>query len=294
MARMTAVLHSSTDRQTGASRCNSRKRSTSNNPRLSSTRSLQLQLPWDHRPDSPTSLEDSQSDSGVDPFVIEPTTAKWSMASCPNDPLDDAAQLCDPASPKQTTAVGHNHGLVIHTDAASTAPISRSQVATPPLSPIKSSDEHDLKDEHPRPPAPSHASARPSAWKTIVVGPHKDNDMGRNKRSISSGLPNAHVGKITSMSGPSSAWGVTPQPVVPSPVPKVSAWSTLLPGVAPIPIPTPSFVPKPTISKSIRTPTQGRSQEWKLHERFPIILPYESEVKLSMDMTDLFEASEYT
>ncbi|KAG0047054.1 hypothetical protein BGZ83_007797 [Gryganskiella cystojenkinii] len=66
-------------------------------------------------------------------------------------------------------------------------------------------------------------------------------------------------------------------------VPKQSAWSTLLPGVAPIPAPKPPApVPVPRVIKSAENIRQ-------LHELYPIVLPHESEVKLSMEMIDLFE-----
>ncbi|KAG0347881.1 hypothetical protein BG004_006677 [Podila humilis] len=64
-----------------------------------------------------------------------------------------------------------------------------------------------------------------------------------------------------------------------SPVRKVSAWSTLLPGVAPIPM-----APKPAVARS-----SNRSTEQRLHELRPIVLPHESEAKLTMEMLDLFE-----
>ncbi|GJJ74097.1 poly(A) RNA polymerase GLD2 [Entomortierella parvispora] len=70
-----------------------------------------------------------------------------------------------------------------------------------------------------------------------------------------------------------------------APVPKQSAWSTLLPGVAPIPAPkppAPMAAPRSTATKSAENIRQ-------LHELYPIVLPHESEVKLSMEMIDLFE-----
>ncbi|KAG0085277.1 hypothetical protein BGZ93_000756 [Podila epicladia] len=61
-------------------------------------------------------------------------------------------------------------------------------------------------------------------------------------------------------------------------VPKVSAWSTLLPGVSPIPV-----APKPVVRST------ARSTELRLHELLPIVLPHESEAKLTMEILDLFE-----
>ncbi|KAF9302991.1 hypothetical protein BGZ74_004509 [Mortierella antarctica] len=70
----------------------------------------------------------------------------------------------------------------------------------------------------------------------------------------------------------------TPPPRAAPVVPKVSAWSTLLPGVSPIPV-----APKPVVRSS------ARSTELRLHELLPIVLPHESEAKLTMEMLDLFE-----
>ena len=82
-----------------------------------------------------------------------------------------------------------------------------------------------------------------------------------------------------------SALEPSPQSAPSTPVPKQSAWSTLLPGVAPIPAPkppAPMAAPRSTAAKSAENIRQ-------LHELYPIVLPHESEVKLSMEMIDLFE-----
>lgn len=247
------------------------------------------------RPDSPTSLEDSQSDSGLDPFAADMADQERLMTRFPIDVLPLSKLSMTDRSITSATIPGQQELL------NGNSPMSPSQVATPPLSPIKAT-VHNKSDED------DHDTLEDGDDETIANGvgkearSHQDATLGESDSSTSQEISEAQqileqeqtcvtdsgseallpslqeetssaslsADDTSAAAGSSSPTGNPP---------KVSAWSTLLPGVAPIPQPKPSA----------RLSAIQRSEQVRLHERFPIVLPYESQVKLSMEMVDLFE-----
>ncbi|KAG9327045.1 hypothetical protein KVV02_006522 [Mortierella alpina] len=237
--------------------------------------------PQDHRPDSPASLEDSQSESGLDPYTVEAV-----------DPASRLMQRFPSTGPSTTTvdpkqAMVDPSGMTIGTEAssASTA-VSPSQIATPPLSPAKilsGKAAHPAQDDQeegrssslPLLPLPAASLVTAEEEKGLDNQPEDPLDDTILEHSGSQAISSQEEQSLSTTEAMVSA----PQPTTLASVPKVSAWSTLLPGVAPIP--TPRTVARPSAIQ--------KSEEHRLHERFPIVLPHESEAKLSMEMVDLFE-----
>ncbi|KAG0075945.1 hypothetical protein BGZ90_009322 [Linnemannia elongata] len=253
-----------------------------------------------HRPDSPTSLEDSQSDSGPDSFAVDIADKERLMSRFPIDAL--------PLS--KLSMANHNIPSVPIPDQQDllngNSPLSPSQVATPPLSPIKApvhsksdEDEDDtLEDDDDESikngigrEARNHQDATLDEFDSVSqeISQAQQNleqvieeeqscatDSGSEALlpSLQEETSSASLSADDTSAAAGSSTSSTGNP------PKVSAWSTLLPGVAPIP------QPKPTTRPS----AIQRSEQARLHERFPIVLPYESQVKLSMEMVDLFES----
>ncbi|KAF9097921.1 hypothetical protein BGX23_007627 [Mortierella sp. AD031] len=203
--------------------------------------------------------------------------------------------------PSATTTSTSGHQDLLNGD----SPMSPSQVATPPLSPIKApvyskSDEDDdtlddSDDKNSEKEVAQESSSHQDATLSVFNPPQEICEVQQNlektvkeeQTSIADSeaetlLPSVQEESSSaslsaddaSESRAAATTSTTAQP------PKVSAWSTLLPGVAPIP------QPKPTARPS----AIQRSEQARLHERFPIVLPHESEVKLSMEMVDLFES----
>lgn len=252
-----------------------------------------------HRPDSPTSLEDSQSDSGPDSFAVGIADKERLVTRFPIDAL--------PLSKLSMT--DHNIPSVPIPDQQDllngNSPMSPSQVATPPLSPIKApihskSDEDDddtLEDDDDESIENGIGKeARNHQGATLDESDSISQEIGQAQQNLEQTLEEEQTSITDSESEallpslpeePSSASLSADDTSAPAGSstsstgnpPKVSAWSTLLPGVAPIP------QPKPTTRPS----AIQRSEQARLHERFPIVLPYESQVKLSMEMVDLFE-----
>ncbi|KAG0265449.1 hypothetical protein BG011_004669 [Mortierella polycephala] len=234
----------------------------------------------DHRPDSPTSLEDSQSESGLDPIIGEPLNTERSMQRFPTA---DALAAVD-----SKLTIAKQNSMTINTEATNTnTPTSPTQVATPPLSPTKIlSNGVDPKDDD-----DEQDNLEKLCNNTLhLLQSSRCNDVSRDTVMNSVAKDATHV-QLETASTPSQGASTAATPSIiataaqqstvsaPAPGSKVSAWSTLLPGVAPIPAPRPN--PHP--------PVQYKSEELRLHERYPIVLPHESEAKLSMEMVDLFE-----
>ncbi|KAF9997951.1 hypothetical protein BGZ79_008348 [Entomortierella chlamydospora] len=249
----------------------------------------------DHRPDSPTSLEDSQSESGTDSSSADTTDTEQSIPRFSN-----GGAVVDPK-----LIMDEHHNMSILTEVANDrALMSPSQVATPPLSPVKipikrneGTEQSDSDDEEGNIAEFSDSVVAGSTLKPMngIKAPQHD---GGAQEDIAFKLDNLEGNALLDSTAtpfgqeaemPKSltetTTATTPQPIVPLPVPKVSAWSTLLPGVAPIPAPKPQQKP---VTRN-RTPT-NKPDDLRLHERFPIVLPPESEAKLSMEMVDLFES----
>ncbi|KAF9362014.1 hypothetical protein BGX26_006531 [Mortierella sp. AD094] len=251
----------------------------------------------DHRPDSPTSLEDSQSESGTDSFSADTTDTEQSIPRFSN-----GGAVVDPK-----LVMAEQHNISILTEVANgRALMSPSQVATPPLSPVKipiKGNEETVKNDSDNDEG-NLAEFNDSVITRSTLQPSNEikapQHNGEAQEDIAFELDNLEgntsldstttpFGQETEIpkSLTETATATTPQPIVPSPVPKVSAWSTLLPGVAPIPVPKPQQ--KPVTRNRTPAPTR-KSDDLRLHERFPIVLPPESEAKLSMEMVDLFES----
>ncbi|KAF9901505.1 hypothetical protein BX616_002236 [Lobosporangium transversale] len=248
-------------------------------------------LQQNHRPDSPASLEDSQSDSGADPFPSETTAIQRSMPRFSNG-VGNRAKY-NGLSSKQNTM--DNYGLIIHADVANNpTTLALSQVATPPLSPVNvtsegepdEEDKDEDKDENDTTKI-GLASASSATTQPMLSerNPTQDSIDTKVKDSVTNGLAQEKIQetKVLPTEGSSPVSAAT-QPIVPASASNTSAWSTLLPGVAPIP------ASKPQVSKFTRASTLRKPNNLQLHERFPIILPRECEAKLSMDMVDLFES----
>ncbi|KAF9953871.1 hypothetical protein BGZ72_005092 [Mortierella alpina] len=230
----------------------------------------------DHRPDSPASLEDSQSESGLDLYTVEAVDP----ASRPMQRFPSAGLSTTVVDPKQ--GVVDHSGKKIGTEAsiASTV-VSPSQIATPPLSPAKilngkaahvADDDQEEGKSGPLTLLPLPAASLDVEEEEVRLENQPEDPLGDTLAE--------HAGSQEEQSLLNSeAMILASQPTTLAPVPKVSAWSTLLPGVAPIP--APRTVTRPSAIQ--------KSEEHRLHERFPIVLPHESEAKLSMEMVDLFE-----
>ncbi|KAG0355695.1 hypothetical protein BG005_005372 [Podila minutissima] len=180
------------------------------------------------RPDSPTSLEDSHSESG--------------------DSLDNSDSSATSESETNTeTTKDKNATMHMERDLVS----SLSQVATPPLSP-----------------------ARPQF--------HQETEM-QEPLSRDLDIQDLHLNAQTSYNTLEAATAqVTP----------VSAWKSLLPGVAPAPAqsPTPPMAPVKASRPPRSINNNYKSHDLRLNEILPIVLPPEREAKLSMEMIDLFES----
>ncbi|KAF9132207.1 hypothetical protein BGW39_000642 [Mortierella sp. 14UC] len=252
-----------------------------------------------HRPDSPTSLEDSQSDSGLDLFSADITDKERLMTRFPID----AAPLSKLSMTDRIPSATISGQLELLNG---NSPMSPSQVATPPLSPIKAS-VHSKSDEGDDDTLEDDDGESTQNGIEYEAGKQQDTALGEfscASQDISEAqwnleqaleeeqtcigdsgsealLPSLQdeTSSASSFADDTSAAAEssTSSTAVP---PKVSAWSTLLPGVAPIPQPKPAARPSAT----------QRSEQARLHERFPIVLPHESQVKLSMEMVDLFES----
>ncbi|KAF9583438.1 hypothetical protein BGW38_009463, partial [Lunasporangiospora selenospora] len=285
------------------------------------------------RPDSPTSLEDSSSDRGRDSFSSESASYTNPLESLNPGPSHSITGMTSGADSRQAIVLVDQNNMTVHleTPKGCSNPISSAQVATPPLSPIKrpqdigQTEENVEEDEitaleyqdaqtgsdtdssSTLPPAPAvpTSTALPQGLdyrssdqqnNSALDCISGDGQMERSTTPPLEPLDNATllntVATATS-AGPAAAV-TTPQHNLPQSVPKASAWSTLLPGVSPIPLPRPPSKSVHTDTPANTTPrmsqqTRAISKELRLHEMFPIVLPPESEAKLTMEMIDLFE-----
>lgn len=189
-----------------------------------------VKLPLQCRPDSPTSLEDSQSESGSDSSSPETTDTEHSTGPFPND--DDV------------------------TIARSKA-VMAEQVATPPLSPAKLPQFDEQLDQH------------------VIEDDSQDDMFGAEMTE-----PLPYERSKTSAHFEAATTGPNPA-VVQSP--KFYGWPTYVPGAPFAPILKTGF------PYAARPRGSRRVNLLRLHERFPIVLPPETEAKLSMEMVDLFE-----
>ncbi|KAF9971862.1 hypothetical protein BGZ73_005098, partial [Actinomortierella ambigua] len=91
----------------------------------------------------------------------------------------------------------------------------------------------------------------------------------------------------TACSQPARTHVAAPKPTVPP----MSAWANLLPGVAPAPVlqPSPSVQLPPKAKSSSPSYSRSTANDRRIHDLIPIVLPHDSEAKLTMEMIDLFE-----
>ncbi|KAF9429231.1 hypothetical protein BGZ76_001631 [Entomortierella beljakovae] len=240
----------------------------------------------DHRPDSPTSLEDSQSESGLDPYSNDTTDTEQSNSRFSSNEIS-----ADP------NTFMNEHSKIIHEKLANShnAVMSPSQVVTPPLSPIKIPVQgiEEMNESHDE--LYGEISGTEDELTTLsLLDPSKadtlqDDDQSQSECSTittttttsSSTLPSDEMDQNIDSASAIASSAPSPSPSAP----KASAWSNLLPGVAPIPVNRSQPFAKRRVNPNTR-----RSNDLRLHERFPIVLSPEIEAKLSMDMVDLFES----
>ncbi|KAG0036330.1 hypothetical protein BGZ82_004356 [Podila clonocystis] len=219
------------------------------------------------RPDSPASLEDSQSESGFDSRSVDTADTERSMPGL-SDPSD-------PSDPSSKVILDHN----VHTDAVSSN-YETNEGPTPSDAPLSTAvDQH---QDHETPTSLTNALLDQGEASGDLIW--KEEEQGQEEQletvfSFEGDMEQLSVESTTKDNNEEEAvTSDTPTPRAAPAVPKVSAWSTLLPGVSPIPVAS-----KPVVRSS------ARSTELRLHELLPIVLPHESEAKLTMEMLDLFE-----
>ncbi|KAF9421057.1 hypothetical protein BGZ94_008943 [Podila epigama] len=274
----------------------------------------------EHRPDSPTSLEDSQSDSSLDSLDC----SSDSSASFENETLKE---------PNPLLLKKHKDA---HTDRlCATALVPLAQVATPPLSPaqpqfdqssVQHQDAAESQDDILElsltggPSSPRHhdpitdntnftqetssraidaRKASSSDSKEVALDPLEASSQGLSQLEEKASTADMSTPVPALASEPESTFTPTPTPTctsTPTGAPTPGAWQSLLPGVAPTPAPAPTAPTqswstlRSTSRASARSMGGYKSAEQRLHELLPIVLPPEYEDKLSMEMIDLFES----
>ncbi|KAG0248260.1 hypothetical protein BG011_000267 [Mortierella polycephala] len=276
------------------------------------------------RPDSPTSLEDSQSESGVDTLSVDSTDSGDYVDAVDIVDLDQA-HVCAPAVSGLTARTNGSMdqnpvSILTMADVAATkssqvASMSRHykpgpllepgiMMATPPLSPTRpqflkeSVQERDtVPPLHSRSESEQDKEAAVHAMAVAQTVSNTKNAVRREERRKSAGsrtragsAPPATRSSRPPRATTSNATGATQAPRIPvPPLPGqgqgASAWSTLLPGVAPIRV-----NPRPVVRTLGRPSAPDISTEQRLHQQVPIVLPSEREARLTMEMYSLFES----
>lgn len=243
------------------------------------------------RPDSPTSLEDSQSDSGADSFSIDSGDSADDETDAPRRLVGPAqgSDTCLSSSQDTTTALP---GSAVRNHATNTNTLSLPKVthpaptlmmmATPPLSPTRHqfANEPAEEEEH-QSPAPDLSS------EPVCSGDNKKNSGGRARAGSAATSTSTPTSRASRPTKPTSS--PTP-PGTPAAAPchagqPTSAWAALLPGVAPIRV-----NPRPVARSPARPSAGGLSTEQRLHQQVPIVLAPEREARLTMEMYSLFES----
>ncbi|KAF9414405.1 hypothetical protein BGZ94_000401, partial [Podila epigama] len=222
------------------------------------------------RPDSPTSLEDSQSESGFDSHSIDTIDTERSLSG-----LDSSSQLLppsefksimfDPSNNSSIESIESSRSNNSNSSNSNSNNISNRTISTTTLQSNSASKE-----------GQEHLQSSSNHSPSTTPSPSLSGKVSTTAESVDSHDAGATVtsGAITSATATAPS-----EPQRTTPVPKVSAWSTLLPGVSPI----------PTAPKVVARTTTSRSTDLRLHELFPIVLAHENEAKLTMEMLDLFE-----
>lgn len=236
------------------------------------------------RPDSPASLEDSQSESGFDSRSIDTVDTEQSMPGLSDpsskvmmdhndDTESDAVSCNDEANgitPTSATPLSKDEDLIEHHD-QETSSLFDSSV-------LLDKGEHGSEDLLTQEEKQGREEKQGKEHlETKSGGISSEGDT--TDLSVETATSTTTATTTEDSGKEEEAIPGTPTPQRVAPVPKVSAWSTLLPGVSPIPV----APPKPVVRST------ARSTELRLHELLPIVLPHESEAKLTMEMLDLFE-----
>ncbi|KAF8939631.1 hypothetical protein BGZ58_009132 [Dissophora ornata] len=224
------------------------------------------------RPDSPTSLEDSQSESGVDVISVDSTDSTDSTDCVERvDIVDMVESLENGSTALASSTVRNPVSLLNLPDAVQTCHDTGCKashlrpgemMATPPLSPTR------------------HQFIMELSEKLDPVSPIPLAHVPLEERKTH------HAARARARSAPPAAQAVPVammSPEIPPPVPRLpaqaaSAWTSLLPGVAPIRV-----NPRPIVRSSTRS--SGISTEQRLHQQVPIVLPPEHESRLTMEMS---------
>ncbi|KAF9291756.1 hypothetical protein BGZ68_002475 [Mortierella alpina] len=278
----------------------------------------QQQQQQQQRPDSPTSLEDSQSESGVDTFSVDSAdSADYADAVDTFDPIPPKASVAGLQTTSEKTCVDQTAPSDFATVANASASVKTSphltsglMMATPPLSPTRpqfskepgQDTEAGPGPQHDGMPLPTECAPLTKPAPAAVLTQTKTKSDERRKSSgargragsapSTTGTPWPTRGPILPPTPPLAIVAAMPPRI---PVPLVpgqgasSAWSALLPGVAPIRV-----NPRPIVrSQGGRLSSGYNSKEQRQQQQqqqpVPILLPPEYEGKLTMQMYNLFE-----
>ncbi|KAG9326927.1 hypothetical protein KVV02_001877 [Mortierella alpina] len=287
-----------------------------------------LQQQQQQRPDSPTSLEDSQSESGVDTLSVDSAdSADYADAVDTLDPIPPK-RIAGRTDSSERTSADQTAPSGVTVDASASANGSGSRctknsphltsglmMATPPLSPTRPQFSKESDQDPDAGSGPQHdgvplqtrcaplTKPAPAAvlTQTTAKSEERRKSSGARGRAGSApptaGTPWQTRGPILPPTPSLAIISVMPPRI---PVPHVpgqgvsSAWSALLPGVAPIRV-----NPRPIVrSQGGRLSLGYSSKEQRQHHQqqqqqqqqpVPILLPPDYEGKLTMQMYSLFE-----
>ncbi|KAF9171649.1 hypothetical protein BGX21_006263 [Mortierella sp. AD011] len=232
------------------------------------------------RPDSPSSLEDL-SESGPDTLSLDSTeSGDYPDSSCVLDMTDSNIKLrrdlgllssgIDSATPASGTCGKSESSLNFSDKTQDRSGICRTaapglMMATPPLSPTRHQFVKEPAEE--RDAMPLRRSEE-----------RKKNPAARVRAGSAPPTAGGRLSKETSSIAPGEVPPVPPMPHIPGH--PISAWTALLPGVAPIRV-----NPRPTVKTSTRSAASNSHTEQRVHQQVPIMLPPDREVRLTMEIS---------
>ncbi|KAG0358075.1 hypothetical protein BC939DRAFT_1683 [Gamsiella multidivaricata] len=239
------------------------------------------------RPDSPTSFEDSFSESGADTVSVDSTDSADSADSTENgvntahafEHGHDYISAGNSADVLSSSLVRNPVSILTLQDCNSNnmrnylAPSL--MIATPPLSPTRQQFVKEPVEVQ----VPGTEKVRPEEWSKTPPA----------RARAGSAPPPATRAARSSRVAPAVTPVILMAPRISSlashlPAQPASAWTALLPGVAPIRV-----NPRPIVRPPMRSSTPNISTEQRLHQQVPIVLPPEREASLTMEMYRLFE-----
>ncbi|KAF9361786.1 hypothetical protein BGX26_011781 [Mortierella sp. AD094] len=239
------------------------------------------------RPDSPSSLEDL-SESGADTLSVDSTeSGDYPDSSSVLDTTDSNIKLnrdlgrlssgIDSATPASSTCRKSESGLSFSDKAQNRSGICHTaapglMMATPPLSPTR----HQFVKE------PAEERDTIPLENTRRSEERKKNPTARARAGSAPPATGGRLLKEISSIAPEEVPPVPPVPHIPGQ--PTSAWTALLPGVAPIRV-----NPRPTVKTTTRSTASNNHTEQRVYQQVPIMLPPEREVRLTMEMYSLFE-----